>query len=108
MAKSMQLKVKPLILVVACFLIAAGLVAGCTFCAVHAGATTLVQRRTLTDAWTNTDVAKSTSTRRFGQLLEVVVTKQVTDMVAARSLERKLKSKTNPQLAINVLSRQWL
>ena len=46
------------------------------------------------------------STRRFGQPLEVVVTRQVTDIVAARSLERKLKSKKNPRLAINVLSRQ--
>ena len=31
MAKSLQLKVKPLMLVVACFLVAAGLVAGCTY-----------------------------------------------------------------------------
>jgi hypothetical protein len=40
--------------------------------------------------------------------LEVVFTKQVTDIIAARSLERKLKSKKNPQLAINVLSGQRL
>ena len=31
------------------------------------------------------------STRRFGQPLEVIVTKEVTDIAAARALERKLK-----------------
>jgi predicted GIY-YIG superfamily endonuclease len=46
------------------------------------------------------------STRRFGQPLEVIVTKEVTDIAAARALERKLKSKKNPKLAIHVLNRQ--
>jgi hypothetical protein len=48
------------------------------------------------------------STHRFGQPLEVVVTKELTDIVSARSLERKLKSKKNPQLTINLLNRQLL
>jgi predicted GIY-YIG superfamily endonuclease len=40
------------------------------------------------------------STLRFGQPLEVVVVKQMASIEAAREMERRLKAKKNPQLAI--------
>jgi predicted GIY-YIG superfamily endonuclease len=44
------------------------------------------------------------STHRFGQPLEVVCTKEVADISSAQALERKLKTKKNPQVAIYLLS----
>jgi predicted GIY-YIG superfamily endonuclease len=44
------------------------------------------------------------STRRFGRPLEVVATREMPDIVAARALERKLKAKKNPRIAIYLLS----
>jgi putative endonuclease len=45
------------------------------------------------------------STRRFGQPLEVVCTREMPSMDSARELERKLKAKKNPQVAIYLLSK---
>jgi predicted GIY-YIG superfamily endonuclease len=44
------------------------------------------------------------STRRFGQPLEVVATREMPNIVLARTLERKLKAKKNPNIAIHLLS----
>ncbi|MFY9985975.1 MAG: GIY-YIG nuclease family protein [Chthoniobacterales bacterium] len=43
------------------------------------------------------------STRRFGLPLELVATKQMPDIRSARLLERQLKAKKNPQIAIYLL-----
>jgi len=43
------------------------------------------------------------TTRRFGGQGEVVVAKELSSMVEARKLERALKQKKNPQLAISIL-----
>jgi predicted GIY-YIG superfamily endonuclease len=43
------------------------------------------------------------STQRFGQPLELVATREVPDIGSARSLERQLKAKKNPQVAIYLL-----
>jgi predicted GIY-YIG superfamily endonuclease len=43
------------------------------------------------------------STRRFGQPLELIATKEMPDIRAARALERELKAKKNPQLALYLL-----
>jgi putative endonuclease len=44
------------------------------------------------------------STRRFGQPLELVVSKQMSNIESARTLERELKAKKNPQVAIYLLN----
>jgi predicted GIY-YIG superfamily endonuclease len=44
------------------------------------------------------------STRRFGQPLELVASKQMPDIKSARALERKLKAKKSPQVALYLLS----
>jgi predicted GIY-YIG superfamily endonuclease len=43
------------------------------------------------------------STRRFGQPLELVAAREMPDIQSARMLERKLKAKKNPQLALYLL-----
>jgi predicted GIY-YIG superfamily endonuclease len=43
------------------------------------------------------------STRRFGQPLELVASREMPDMQAARILERELKAKKDPQVAIYLL-----
>ena len=43
------------------------------------------------------------STRRFGQPLEVVATREMPDIKSARILERELKAKKSPQVAIYLL-----
>ncbi len=45
------------------------------------------------------------STRRFGQPLEPVATREMRDIQSARILERQLKAKKNPQVAIYLLTR---
>ena len=45
------------------------------------------------------------STRRFGQPLELIVGKPVADIRSARILERQLKAKKNPKVAIYLLNR---
>jgi predicted GIY-YIG superfamily endonuclease len=44
------------------------------------------------------------STRRFGEPLEVVASKEMPDASSARALERKLKAKKNAQIALYLLS----
>jgi predicted GIY-YIG superfamily endonuclease len=44
------------------------------------------------------------STRRFGQTLELVATREMPDIQLARLLERQLKAKKNPQVAIYLLN----
>jgi putative endonuclease len=44
------------------------------------------------------------STRRFGQPLELVASKEMPDIQSARTLERELKAKKNPQVAIYLLN----
>jgi putative endonuclease len=44
------------------------------------------------------------STRRFGQPLELVASKEMPNIESARALERELKSKKNPQVAIYLLN----
>jgi len=43
------------------------------------------------------------TTFRFGDHIEVVVAKELPSMVEARRLERTLKRKKNPRLAISIL-----
>jgi len=43
------------------------------------------------------------STHRFGQPLELVATREMPDIQSARILERQLKAKKNPQVAIYLL-----
>ena len=43
------------------------------------------------------------STRRFGQPLELVTAKEMPDIDSARELERKLKAKKNPRIALYLL-----
>ena len=43
------------------------------------------------------------TTRRFGNQIELVIAKEVPSMVEARKLERMLKRKKNPRLAISIL-----
>jgi predicted GIY-YIG superfamily endonuclease len=43
------------------------------------------------------------STHRFGQPLELVTTKEMPDIDSARDLERKLKAKKNPRIALYLL-----
>jgi putative endonuclease len=44
------------------------------------------------------------STRRFGQPLELVASKEMPNIESARALERELKAKKNPQVAIYLLN----
>ena len=46
------------------------------------------------------------STRRFGQPLELVTTKEMADIGSARELERKLKAKKNTRIALYLLGKQ--
>ena len=46
------------------------------------------------------------STRRFGQPLELVDFKEMPSFASTRELERKLKAKKNPQVAVYLLSQQ--
>jgi len=46
------------------------------------------------------------TTRRFGEALVVAAVKEVSSMTEARALERALKHKKNPQLAISALNSQ--
>jgi hypothetical protein len=50
----------------------------------------------------NTSEAKS-ATRRFGQPLELIAAREMPDIHSARILERKLKAKKSPQVAIYLL-----
>jgi len=43
------------------------------------------------------------STYRFGQPLELVATREMPDIQSARILERQLKAKKNPEVAIYLL-----
>jgi predicted GIY-YIG superfamily endonuclease len=43
------------------------------------------------------------STRRFGQPIELFAAREMPDIQSARILERKLKAKKNPQVAIYLL-----
>jgi len=43
------------------------------------------------------------TTRRFGSQIELVMVKELPSMVEARKLERTLKRKKNPRLAISIL-----
>jgi predicted GIY-YIG superfamily endonuclease len=43
------------------------------------------------------------STRRFGQPLGLVASKEMPDIDSARTLERKLKAKKNPAIALYLL-----
>ena len=44
------------------------------------------------------------STRRFGEPLELIIAKEMPDIDSARQLERKLKAKKNPGIALYLLS----
>jgi putative endonuclease len=44
------------------------------------------------------------STRRFGQPLELVASKEMPNTELARALERELKAKKNPKVAIYLLN----
>jgi putative endonuclease len=46
------------------------------------------------------------STHRFGQPLELIAAKETLNVGSARELERKLKAKKNPQIAIYLLGKQ--
>jgi predicted GIY-YIG superfamily endonuclease len=43
------------------------------------------------------------TTRRFGSQIEVVMAKEFPSMAEARKVERTLKAKKNPRLAVSVL-----
>ncbi|MBV8212586.1 MAG: GIY-YIG nuclease family protein [Verrucomicrobia bacterium] len=46
------------------------------------------------------------STRRFGQPLELIANREMPDIQSARTLERELKAKKNPQVAIYLLKNE--
>ena len=46
------------------------------------------------------------STRRFGEPLELIIGREMPDIDSARELERKLKAKKNPRIALYLLSQQ--
>ena len=46
------------------------------------------------------------STRRFGEPLELIIAKEMPDIDSARELERKLKAKKNPRIALYWLSKR--
>jgi predicted GIY-YIG superfamily endonuclease len=64
----------------------------------YIGATDDLQRRT-----TEHKRGTNHTTRRFGSQCELVVAKEVPSMVEARKLERTLKRKKTPRLAISIL-----
>ena len=45
------------------------------------------------------------STQRFGQPLELIASKEMPDARSARMLERQLKAKKNPKVAVYLLTR---
>jgi predicted GIY-YIG superfamily endonuclease len=65
----------------------------------YIGATENLQRRTIEHKR-----GGNHTTRRFGGQIELVVAKELPSMVEARKLERTLKRKKNPQLAISILN----
>ncbi|MFN2507575.1 MAG: GIY-YIG nuclease family protein [Chthoniobacterales bacterium] len=66
----------------------------------YIGSTKNLQRRILEHQHGGTH-----TTRRFGSDLTLIASKQVSSITAARQLERELKRKKNPNLAIYTLSR---
>jgi len=64
----------------------------------YIGATENLQRRTAEHKR-----GSNHTTRRFGSQVEVVAAKELPSMVEARRLERTLKRKKNPRLAISIL-----
>ena len=64
----------------------------------YIGATENLQRRTAEHKRGNNH-----TTRRFGRQIELVTAKEFPSMVEARKLERTLKRKKNPRLAISIL-----
>ena len=64
----------------------------------YIGATENLQRRTAEHKRGNNH-----TTRRFGRQIELVMAKELLSMVEARKLERTLKRKKNPRLAISIL-----
>ena len=46
------------------------------------------------------------STCRFGEPLELIIAGEMPDIDSARELERKLKAKKNPRIALYLLSQQ--
>jgi predicted GIY-YIG superfamily endonuclease len=46
------------------------------------------------------------STCRFGEPLELIIAREMPDIDSARELERKLKAKKNPRIALYLLSQQ--
>jgi predicted GIY-YIG superfamily endonuclease len=64
----------------------------------YIGATENLDRRTAEHRRGN-----NYTTRRFGDQIELVVAKELPSMVEARELERVLKRKKNPRLAISIL-----
>ncbi|HKB91723.1 MAG TPA: GIY-YIG nuclease family protein [Opitutaceae bacterium] len=68
-------------------------------------AITSARQRIFSAGWRKHSRGKVHSTRRFGQPLEVVCIKEMPSMDSARELERKLKAKKNPQVAIYLLSK---
>ena len=64
----------------------------------YIGATENLQRRTAEHRR-----GSNHTTRRFGNEIELVVAKELPSMVEARKLERILKRKKNPRLAISML-----
>jgi predicted GIY-YIG superfamily endonuclease len=64
----------------------------------YIGATDNLQRRI-----TEHERGSNHTTHRFGTQVELVVAKELPSMVDARKLERILKGKKNPRLAISIL-----
>jgi predicted GIY-YIG superfamily endonuclease len=64
----------------------------------YIGATDNLQRRI-----TEHERGSNHTTHRFGTQVELVVAKELPSMVDARKLERILKRKKNPRLAISIL-----
>ncbi len=69
----------------------------------YIGATDNLERRTVEHKR-----GSNHTTRRFGRQIELVVAKEVPSMAEARALERTLKRKKNPRIAISILqSTNW-
>ena len=64
----------------------------------YIGATEDLDRRT-----TEQKSGSNHTTHRFGDQIELVVAKELPSMAEARKLERSLKRKKNPRLAISML-----
>jgi predicted GIY-YIG superfamily endonuclease len=64
----------------------------------YIGATENLQRRTAEHKR-----GSNHTTRRFGSQIELVIAKELSSMIEARKLERTLKRKKNPRLAISIL-----